>query len=149
MKQILAFILFSALFCWLMFSPMYRHVVILRQALLQKEVDYMLEIGANASHGYISEHMVQQSRARLAERGFDPTRLTYHIRSLSGATATDPNHPLIRGDGLLLEIRYPYERLFVLDRLLGISAPDETDTKGARGLRMSEYVPSMPLPEHP
>lgn len=27
--------------------PVYKHVVIVRQAVLQKEVDYLLEIGAN------------------------------------------------------------------------------------------------------
>lgn len=144
MKQMLIFILFAAMFCWLLFSPMYRHVVIVRQALLQKEVDYMLEIGANASHGYISAQMVQQSRARLEKRGFDPALITYDIDSLSGAPATDPNHPLERGDGILLEIRYPYERLFILDRLIGVSVPNENATMGARGLRMSEYVPSFP-----
>ena len=142
MKQIVVFILFASIFCWLMFSPIYRHVLVVRQAVLQKEVDYMLEIGANASHGYISEPMLQQSRARLAQRGFDPTAAIYVVRSLSGAAATDPTDPVIRGDGIVLEIHYPYERLFILDRLLGIPTPAESDRMGARGLRMSEYVPA-------
>ncbi len=66
MKQLLVFVLFAALFCWLMFSPIYKHVLVIRQALLQQEVDYMLEIGASGKYGYIDSWMVEQSRSRLA-----------------------------------------------------------------------------------
>ena len=72
MKQILVFVLFAAMMCWFMFAPIYKHILIMRQALLQKEVDYLLEIGANASHGYIGQDMIEASRMRLEERGFIP-----------------------------------------------------------------------------
>lgn len=141
MRQILVFILFSALFCWLMFSPVYRHVLIVRQAVLQKEVDYLLEVGANASHGYIGAGMIADSRTRMADRGFDPNELIYDVQSTGGAAGTDPYSRVPRGEGLILEIRYPYQQLFALDRLIGISAPASSSYMGARGIRMSEYVP--------
>ena len=51
MKQILVFLLFSLMLVWLMFSPVYRHILILRQAMLQKETDYLLEVGASGAYG--------------------------------------------------------------------------------------------------
>lgn len=141
MKQILAFVLLAGFICWLMFAPVYRHVLIMRQAALQQEVDYLLEIGANGSHGYIDETMVQASRERLADKGFDESKLEYIVSSNSGLPANVPDAPLPRGTGLELTIRYPVERLFAIDWLIGLTPPDETAQIQASGIKMSEYVP--------
>ncbi|MEX2415271.1 MAG: hypothetical protein WD424_03935 [Paenibacillaceae bacterium] len=141
MKQILVFILFSALLCWFMFSPIYKHVLIVRQAVIQKEVDLLLEVGANGSHGYISEMMLQESRQRLAARGFISTDLQYTISTSNGGDGTDPARPVLRGIGIQLLISYPYQRLFDIDRLIGISPPDVSSRMTASGMKMSEYVP--------
>lgn len=141
MKQILAFILLSGIICWLMFAPIYRHVLVMRQAALQQEVDYLLEVGANGSHGYIDDSMIAASKARLEAKGFDESKLEYIVRSDSGLPANIPDAPLPRGTGLELTIRYPVQRLFVIDRLIGITPPDETATIQASGIKMSEYVP--------
>lgn len=141
MKQLLVFVLFAALFCWLMFSPTYKHVLVIRQALLQQEVDYMLEIGASGKYGYIDSWMVEQSRSRLAGYGFSPSVLEYEIYSTSGADSGDPTSPLPRGTGLQLRIAYPYENLLDIDRLIGLSPPSEHARISGRGMKMSEYVP--------
>jgi hypothetical protein len=141
MKQILVFIMFSALLCWFMFAPVYKHVIILRQAILQKEVDLLLERGASGMYGYIDSVMIADSRSRLAERGFDPTLVEYMVSTNSGAPATDPSSPVPRGTGIQLLIRYPYQQLFMIDRLIGVHIPDASDRMGAAGMKMSEYVP--------
>jgi hypothetical protein len=141
MKQILVFILFSALLCWVMFSPIYKHVLIVRQAVLQKEVDLMLEIGANGSHGYINEAMVQESQLRLSARGFDSSDLVYTVTTSNGIDGTDSERPVLRGTGIQLSITYPYQRLFEIDRLVGITPPDASARMAASGMKMSEYVP--------
>lgn len=141
MKQILVFILFSAMLCWFMFSPIYKHVLIVRQAVIQKEVDLLLEVGANGSHGYISEAMLQESRQRLAARGFISSDIQYDVTTSSGDDGTDPARPVLRGIGLQLIITYPYQRLFEIDRLIGISPPDAASRMTASGMKMSEYVP--------
>jgi hypothetical protein len=141
MKQILVFILFSALLCWFMFSPIYKHVLIVRQAVIQKEVDLLLEVGANGSHGYISDAMLAESRQRLEARGFDSTDIRYAVTTSIGDDGTDPARPVLRGVGIQLHISYPYQRLFEIDRLVGISPPDATTRMTASGMKMSEYVP--------
>ncbi len=141
MKQILVFILFSAILCWFMFSPIYKHVLIVRQAVIQKEVDLLLEIGANGSHGYISEGMIEESRLRLTTRGLISADLQYDVTTSSGDDGTDPARPVIRGVGIQLLISYPYQRLFDIDRLVGISPPESTSRMTASGMKMSEYVP--------
>lgn len=141
MKQLLVFVLFSALFCWLMFSPIYKHVLVIRQALLQQEADYLLEIGASGRFGYIDGNMVAESRDRLAAHGFQPGLLEYEIYSTTGVPADDPSAPLERGTGLRLVIRYPYDNLLNIDRLIGISPPSADARITAGGLKMSEYVP--------
>jgi hypothetical protein len=140
-KQLLVFILLAATLCWLMFSPIYKHVLIVRQAVLQKEADYLLEIGANGDHGYISGAMTAESSLRLSRFGMQPEALVYEVSSTSGASATNPSAPLPRGVGLQLTIRYPYERLFEIDRLIGLTPPDPNAQMSAFGLKMSEYVP--------
>jgi len=141
MKQLLVFVLFSAMFCWLMFSPVYKHVLIIRQALLQQEADYLLEIGASGRYGYIDSGMLMQSRERLADYGFQPGELEYTISSTTGEPADNPASPLVRGTGLRLTIRYPYDNLLDIDRLIGIG-PAPVDAKiAASGMKMSEYVP--------
>jgi hypothetical protein len=141
MKQILVFVLMSALLCWFMFAPVYKHVLIMRQAILQKETDLLLERGASGLFGYIDSLMVADSRQRLAERGFDPMQVEYRVSSSTGVSATDPSYPVPRGIGIRLEIRYPYERLFLIDRLIGIEPPSSNDQMAAAGMKMSEYVP--------
>jgi hypothetical protein len=141
MKQILVFILFAGLLCWFLFAPMYKHVLLIRHAVLQQEVDYLLEIGANGAHGYIDAAMMNESRNRLAERGFDTGLLQYDVSTTTGASGTSPGAPLMRGAGIRLSITYPYERLFLIDRLIGIAIPGETERMGASGMKMSEYVP--------
>jgi hypothetical protein len=141
MKQILVFILFSALLCWFMFSPIYKHVLIVRQAVIQKEVDLLLEIGANGSHGYISNEMIDESRQRLEARGFTGNDIQYVITTSSGDSGMNSDQPVLRGIGIQLLISYPYERLLEIDRLVGISPPAETDRMTASGMKMSEYVP--------
>lgn len=141
MKQILVFVLFAAMFCWLMFSPVYKHVLIIRQALLQQEADYLLEIGASGRFGYIDNAMLLQSKERLAGYGFQPERLEYGVSSTTGEPADDSASPLRRGTGLRLTIRYPYDDLLDIDRLIGISAASAEARLTAGGMKMSEYVP--------
>lgn len=141
MKQILVFILFATMLCWFMFAPVYKHIIIVRQAVLQKEVDYLLEVGANGSHGYINAAMIQESRMRMAQRGFVAGEIEYVVGTNSGVGAMDANVPVRRGTGLKLTVTYPYHRLFVIDQLVGISVPLATDRMGATGMKMSEYVP--------
>lgn len=141
MKQILAFVLFAGLLCWTMFMPTYKHVLLFRQAMLQKEVDYMLEIGANASHGYIDAAAIEASKQRLALHGFRTELLEYMIGSTNGRDATTPWNPIVRGAGIELVVSYPYERLFEIDRLVGIAVPSPSSRLTAAGLKMSEYVP--------
>ena len=143
MKQILVFVLFSAMLCWFMFAPIYKHVAIMRQAVLQKEIDYLLEIGANGDHGYIDETMIEASKIRLAGRGFDPAKLEYIVTTTTGEEANNPAEPLLRGTGIQLMLTYPYERLFEIDRLVGIEPPPEGGRMRAGGMKMSEYVPGM------
>lgn len=141
MKQLLVFILLSGIVCWMMFAPIYKHVVIVRHALLQQEVDYLLEIGANADHGYISPQMIEQSKERLAAYGFSKERLVYEVSSTSGRNAADASSPVPRGEGIALRISYPFGNLFVMDRLIGVRGPDPDERMSAWGLKMSEYVP--------
>jgi len=141
MKQLLVFVLFAGMFCWLMFSPVYRHVLVMRQALLQQEADYLLEIGSSGRFGYIDRHMIEESRSRLAAYGFRPGNLEYFVASATGEPADDPSRPLMRGTGLKLTIRYPYDRLLDIDRLMGIRPPPESARITASGMKMSEYVP--------
>jgi len=140
-KPLLVFVLMAAMLCWLMFSPIYKHVLIVRQAVLQKEVDYLLEVGANGDHGYISGAMTAESRQRLQGFGLRPEALEYEVTSTSGASATNAAAPLPRGVGLQLTIRYPYEGMFEIDRLIGLTPPDASMRLSAYGLKMSEYVP--------
>ncbi|HEY8528498.1 MAG TPA: hypothetical protein VIL22_02310 [Paenibacillaceae bacterium] len=141
MKQLLVFVLFAPLFCWLAFSPVYKHVLLIRQALLQQEADYLLEIGASGAYGYIDRVMVAESRLRLARYGFRPELLEYDVGSTNGMPADQPSEPLPRGVGLRLEIRYPYERLLDIDRLIGLDVPGPEGRIAASGMKMSEYVP--------
>ncbi|MDG0791901.1 hypothetical protein OMP38_14370 [Cohnella ginsengisoli] len=141
MRQLLVFVLFATLFCWLMFSPVYKHVVVLRQSLLQQEVDYLLEVGASGRYGYIDAAMIVESRTRLSGYGFRPEILEYEVTTASGMPGTDSAAPLQRGDGLRLVIRYPYDGLMDIDRLIGVDPPSSMARMAAAGMKMSEYVP--------
>jgi len=140
-KTILVFVLFATSLCWLMFSPVYKHVLVVRQAVLQKEVDYLLEVGASGAYGYIDGAMIAASRTRLDSYGMDGGAAEYQVSTTSGAGGTSAASPAIRGTGIGLTIRYPYERLFEIDRLLGMTPPDPAASMSASGLKMSEYVP--------
>lgn len=141
MKQLLVFVLTAGLLCWMMFSASYKHVALVRQSLLHKEVDYLLEVGANGSHGYIHAAMIEQSKRRLEERGFDSSRLLYEVATTSGIPGDSRDQPVPRGTGLLLTIRYPYGDLFTIDRLIGMVPPAPDLQMAASGIKMSEYVP--------
>jgi hypothetical protein len=141
MKQILMFVLFATLLCWQMFSPMYKHVIIVRQALLQQEVDYLLEVGANATYGYIDAAMIAASKGRLADIGFETADLDYTVTTTSGIDGTNPLAPVRRGTGIRVSLSYPYGTMFAIDRLIGIVPPTETARMSAAGMKMSEYIP--------
>src|SRR5690554_6603744 len=141
MKQILIFVLFLSMLCWLMFSPIYKHVLIVRQAVLQKEVDLLLEVGTNATHGYIDSTMIHRSKQRLIERGFNDDDLIYTISTTAGVSGSNPSAPVIRGEGIRLTISYPYEHLLQIDTLIGITPPEADARIAAGGMKMSEYVP--------
>lgn len=141
MKQLLVFVLFAGWICWFMFSPSYKHVLIMRQALLQKEVDYMLEIGANGAYGYIDQAAVEASRMRLEMKGFNTSELSYLVTTTDGSGGTNAAAPVLRGTGIQLEISYPYGRLFDIDSLLGIGIPSAGTRMAASGMKMSEYIP--------
>jgi len=140
-KQILIFVLFAGLMCWLMFSPIYKHVLIVRQAVLQQEVDYLLEIGASGTYGYISEEMQEQSRQRMARFGMRADDIEYELATTSGLAASNPSAPVVRGTGISLMMSYPYEDLFEIDRLIGLTPPLPSERMRAFGMKMSEYVP--------
>lgn len=141
MKQILVFVLFATMLCWLMFSPAYKHVLMVRNAVLQKEVDYLLEQGANGVHGYIDSAAVLASKQRLEQIGFNPALLQYDVETTSGVDGTNPSAPVQRGVGISLRISYPYERLFEIDRLIRVNPPPAGSRMAASGMKMSEYVP--------
>jgi hypothetical protein len=129
------------MFCWLMFSPLYKHVLVLRQALLQQEADYLLEVGASGRFGYINGAMIAESRGRLAQYGFSSPLLQYEISTTSGAAGDNAAAPLPRGTGIRLLITYPYDNLLNIDRLIGIEPPPADARIAGRGMKMSEYVP--------
>ncbi|MFB9328778.1 hypothetical protein ACFFSY_22815 [Paenibacillus aurantiacus] len=141
MKSILVFVLFAATMCWSMFSPIYRHVLIVRQAVLQQEVDYLLEIGASGTYGYIDQAMLEASRTRLARFGLTPGEIEFEVAATSGAEGTNPASPLPRGVGLSLTATYPLEGLLEIDRLIGLTPPSRDSRIRASGMKMSEYVP--------
>lgn len=141
MRQLLLFVLFAAMMCWMMFSPIYKHVVIVRQAVLQQEVDYLLEVGASGTYGYIGSGMLQQSAERLERLGLRPEELAYVAETTSGVSATNPGVPVPRGTGMALELSYPYENLFMIDALIGLNPIGPDERMRAYGMRMSEYVP--------
>lgn len=141
MKQILIFVMFAALLCWLMFSPIYKHVLIVRQAVLQQEVDYLLEVGASGGYGYISGEMQERSRQRMARFGMRADEIEFELAAANGLAASDPSAPILRGTGISLTMSYPYENLFEIDRLIGLTPPLPNERMRAFGMKMSEYVP--------
>jgi len=124
-----------------MFSPIYKHVLVLRQALLQQEADYLLEVGASGRFGYINGAMIAESRGRLAQYGFSSLLLQYEISTTSGAAGDNAAFPLPRGTGIRLLITYPYDNLLNIDRLIGLDPPSADARIAGRGMKMSEYVP--------
>lgn len=140
MKQLLAFIMFSTIICWMMFSPIYKHVLIMRQALLQQEVDYLLEIGASGQYGYISPAMIESSKNRLSDFGLTKEKIIYEIMTEDGRPLGDINARVMRGDGIKVTVSYPYEKLTTIDALVGITPLPEDARMKAFGVRMSEYV---------
>ncbi|WP_201008395.1 hypothetical protein [Paenibacillus glycanilyticus] len=141
MRNILVFVLFAAMVCWMMFSPIYKHVLIERQAVLQQETDYLLEVGASGSYGYIDAVMMEQSRERLTAFGLKPELVEFEVTADNGLTATDPVSPLPRGTGITLKMSYPYENLFEIDRLIGLESIAVGSRMRTFGMKMSEYMP--------
>lgn len=141
MKSLLVFVLLAAMMCWFMFSPIYKHVIIVRQAVLQQEVDYLLEVGASGDYGYIDTVMLGQAKRRLAAYGLKPEAIVFEVTSSNGTDAMNPALPLVRGMPLSLEASYPVEGLFNIDRLIGVEPPPANARLKAVGTKMSEYVP--------
>ncbi|WP_127498652.1 hypothetical protein [Paenibacillus glycanilyticus] len=141
MRNILVFVLFAAMVCWMMFSPIYKHVLIARQAVLQQETDYLLEVGASGSYGYIDAVMMEQSRERLTAFGLKPELVEFEVTADNGLAATDPASPLPRGTGIRLRMSYPYENLFEIDRLIGLEPIAVGSRMRTFGMKMSEYMP--------
>lgn len=139
MKQLLMFILLATTLCWMMFAPVYKHVYILRQALLQQEVDYLLEVGTSGQYGYISPALIEQSRTRLKKFGLETAQLVYEARSTLGQAVSSPSQRVPRGEGIALTISYPVDGLFAIDGLIGVGAPNQQRIT-AYGVQMSEYV---------
>lgn len=137
----MVFILFAGMLCWIMFSPIYRHVAIIRGAVLQQEVDYLLEVGASGTYGYISGEMQQQSMDRLAGLGLQREELRYEYSTTSGVDPTIAAAPVLRGTGISLRISYPYENMFLIDSLIGLTPIPADARMSAFGMKMSEYVP--------
>lgn len=140
MKQVLAFVLFSSIICWMMFSPIYKHVLIMRQALLQQEVDYLLEVGASGKFGYISPAMINASKQRLSTYGLSSEQLQYTVLSTEGRRAQYADERVTRGAGIELTVTYPFERLTTIDTLVGIEPIAADSRMRAYGVQMSEYV---------
>jgi len=138
MKQLLAFILLASLLCWMMFAPVYKHVYILRHALLQQEVDYLLEVSTSGQYGYIPIALIEQSRNRLAGFGLNPEMLVYEGTSTLGQAVIEAP-PVPRGEGIALHLSYPMGNLFAIDALIGVPAPDKRYIT-AYGVQMSEFV---------
>ncbi|GLX66392.1 hypothetical protein [Paenibacillus glycanilyticus] len=141
MRNILVFVLFAAMVCWMMFSPIYKHVLIARQAVLQQETDYLLEVGASGSYGYIDDAMMEQSKGRLAAFGMRPERVQFEVTADNGLPASDPASPLPRGTGMMLRMSYPYEDLFQIDRLIGLAPVSPDSRMRTFGMKMSEFMP--------
>jgi hypothetical protein len=141
MRNILVFVLFAAMVCWMMFSPIYKHVLIARQAVLQQETDYLLEVGASGSYGYIDAAMMEQSRERLEAFGMQPELVDFEVTADNGLMATDAASPLPRGTGIMLSMSYPYEDLFQIDRLIGLTPPPPGSRMRTFGMKMSEFMP--------
>lgn len=139
MKPLLVFVLMASMLCWMMFAPTYKHVHLMRWAVLQSEADYLLEIGANASHGYIDEAMIASSRLRLTARGFQAELLEYVISAEDGTPAHLATMPVPRGVGMQLVIQYPVSELLSIDRMIGIDTPAASWIV-AEGWRMSEFA---------
>lgn len=139
MKQILTFILFATMICWILFSPIYKHVVLTRQAVIQQEVDFLLEVGASGKYGYVTDALIVDSKKRLAHLGFNPDQLRYEISSSMNFTPTVEQR-LPRGEVLTVTISYPYEKLFAIDALIGIEPFGEHERMRSYGVKMSEYV---------
>lgn len=124
-----------------MFSPIYKHVAIMRQAVLQQEVDYLLEVGSSGTYGFISRDMELESIERLRKFGLSGEKLLYEYGTTSGVSATDAGLPVPRGTGISLMISYPYENLFFIDSLIGVQPIAPEQKMKAFGMKMSEYVP--------
>lgn len=139
MKQILAFILFASLMCWILFSPIYKHVLLTRQAVIQQEVDFLLEVGASGKYGYVTDTLIADSKKRLANLGFNPANLQYDISSSLNFTPTSEQR-LPRGEVMTVTISYPYENLFLIDALIGIEPFGEHERMRSFGVKMSEYI---------
>lgn len=136
LTTILILVMLAPLILWLVFKPTYQHVLITRHDSLQNEVDYMLETGARL--GYVDITMLNDSKERLVNKGFDSAKLQYSINSTTGQIATDPVQPLKRGTGLIVEISYPYDNAFIIDGLIGIPTPNSEERLKARGYQMVE-----------
>jgi hypothetical protein len=139
-KAILSFVLLAGIFCWLIFSGIYYHVLIMRQTYLQQEANYLLQVVTQAKYGYVSSSELSQSKNRLAEKGFSISKLVYQIYSSTGQSALDSTDPVPRGQWISIKIQYPYDGLLAINKLIGMPVPAPSAKISGFGQQMSEYV---------
>lgn len=140
MKAILSFILLAGVFCWLIFSGMYHHVLLLRQGALEQEVELMLETATQAQNGYVSASAIEQAMQHFEAKGMSRQKVQLSISSTTGSSATNPLTPIPRGDGIRIQASYPYDGILNINRLVGMVVPGESDRFSYSATRMSEYV---------
>lgn len=140
MKAILSFILLSGIFCWLIFSGMFHHALLLRQGALEQEVGLLLEKATQAQYGYVSSAMIEEAMQHLEAKGMSRQKVQFSITSTTASSATNPLTPIPRGEGIQIQASYPYDGLLTINRLIGMVVPDSSARFSYRASRMSEYV---------
>lgn len=140
MKVILSFVLLSGVFCWLIFSGMYNHALLLRQGALEQEVELMVETATQAQNGYVSSAMIARAMNHFEAKGMSPSKVQLTISSSTAQSATNPLTPIPRGEMIRIQASYPYDGLLNINRLIGMVVPSSTERFSYSATRMSEYV---------
>ena len=140
MKAILSFVLLAGVFCWLIFSGMYNHTLLLRQGALEQEVELMLETATQAQNGYVSATMIERAMQHFEAKGMSRNKVQFTTSSTSAQSASNPLTPIPRGEGIRIQASYPYDGLLNINRLIGMVVPGDTDRFSYSATRMSEYV---------
>jgi hypothetical protein len=140
MKAILSFVLLSGVFCWLIFSGMYNHALLLRQGALEQEVQLLLETATQAQNGYVSASMLERAMQHFEAKGMSRSKVQLTITSSNGQSAINARTPIPRGEGIHIQASYPYDGLLNINRLIGMIVPGESERFTYTASRMSEYV---------